>query len=259
MHASRPMRLTALLGAVAIVALMAPQSNAAFAIRVSQVTDLTGSTVVGSSVTIYDQDFVPSIGTLADQNALVEMIDSPSNYAVNAAFVVQRSSASATESVAGSDISSDNFDVTNISGGVAYLMIEVSRTDYDTPDGEVNFIGTGTVNLTVLSGGTVDGTITGYDDDSNTLFGTGPNALALPAVSVTTGAPNYSQNSSTSFSLNAPYTKTIVGIFEVANGTQFDFDANFTNLAVPEPTTLLSALPLLMIGGGLYLRRRKAA
>jgi hypothetical protein len=40
--------------------------------------------------------------------------------------------------------------------------------------------------------------------------------------------------------------------------TQTSYSGSFTS-AVPEPNTIISALPLLMIGGGLYLRRRKVA
>ncbi len=64
----------------------------------------------------------------------------------------------------------------------------------------------------------------------------------------TTGLPGYTMTQLLTMTATAltPFSSVPVQARSVVN-------------AVPEPTTLLSALPLLMIGGGFYLRRRKAA
>jgi hypothetical protein len=242
-------RLAASVVAVAALAIMAAPAQAAFSLRI---TDVTG----GASAVVNDQNAPP--GTLVDFNPNVNGIVTGFNFLVGS-FRIDSNQASAMYGGPISNISFNNFNVANTTGAARVIRLEVSATDYTSPFGDVNFLGSGTVGITLGMGESVSGTITGYDDPSNTLFGTGANILALPGVSVTQASPTYSSGlqTTTFFGLPIPYAKTIVAEFTVSANAEFDIDANFTNSAVPEPATFLSAVPLLV--GALWLRRRKMA
>jgi hypothetical protein len=96
-----------------------------------------------------------------------------------------------------------------------------------------------------------------FDDGANGTADASTSIADLTTVPMG-GASEGTQTSVSRTTTRFGLQNTLTITLGAGQGAQATGTTQIMNI-IPEPTTLLSALPLLMIGGGLYLRRRKVA
>jgi len=237
-----------LMGALAVVVLTAPQpAKAAFGLDV----------YVNGSLAHHYQ-IASSNGTISDAGA--NYTDGTDTFTVSFVAV----SSSSPDAVGGISLSSLN--VVFASGsGTGTIEFRYSAQDFSTPSGPCNLNKAGTLQIDAASpnNSTITGTLLGYADNSNTLFGTpapiaevdllvkdkvGENvASGVTSVPVTT-AGSYSLTNSTTLTFSRVGTTLQTG----------SSSTTVTAVAVPEPSAVVLALAgLPFVGAGWVRLRRK--
>lgn len=235
-----------LMGALAVVVLTAPQvARADFALDVYVNGVLASHTQLATSS-----------GVIQANNATY----SGGGDTFTASFVLSRSNS--PDGNAGITLS--GLDIVFSSGsGAATIEFRYSAQDFSTPSGSGNLNKAGTLQIAAASpnGSSITGTLEGYVDNTNTLFGT-PAPVATVSLSVV-DAPGQNVDADTTsvaVSAIAPYSltnKTILTFSQV--GVRLQSGSSSTTItAVPEPSTVLLALAgLPFVGAGWVRLRRK--